>query len=443
MNNRNDEMRSLLSELEQTPPELEYTLTRAKAKMRSRKIRRFLTPVGSLCALALSFVLLVNVSPTFASACSGIPLVGKLAEAVDFSPSLTAAIENEFIQRVDEEQTDNGVTCRVLGVIVDRKQLNIFFTLQSRDGTDFGSDMEILAPDGSYLEGISHGGAWRGDENGIYKKTVDFFDENMPGELIFRVMAMEDGENQRASFDFQLKFDPYFTSKGEVLPVNESFELEGNRFTVTDIELYPTQMRINIASDGENSAYLEGLDYTVTDEQGNVYKPVKNGISAVGDPEGGLGAFVLDSPYFYGSSSLKLSITGAEWLDKDYERTYVDLKNQTAENLPYDTEFLYVRRSGSGWNVAFKVLSRGGDDDYNFHQVFSSRYYDAGGNEYFTGGNSCTIGWEDPVTGEQHDEERYFTEELFLTDFPGTEVWLEPGYTSKTELSAPVEIQLR
>ena len=69
MNNRNDEWKALMAELEATPPELDYTLIRAKARYRKNGLRRMLAPVGALCGLLLSFALLVNVSPTFASAC--------------------------------------------------------------------------------------------------------------------------------------------------------------------------------------------------------------------------------------------------------------------------------------------------------------------------------------------------------------------------------------
>ena len=445
MNNRNDEWKALMAELEATPPELDYTLTRAKARNRKNGLRRMLAPVGALCGLLLSFALLVNVSPTFASACSGVPLLRELAAAVDFSPSLSAAIENDYFQPVDQEQTQNGVTCRVLGVIVDRRQLNIFFTLKGPGKEELGADMELTAADGTQLPSISYGGAWKGDENGIYQRTADFFEQDMPHALLFTVKAMADPERELASFTFHLEFDPWFTSQGETIEVGETFVIESQTLTVERIELYPTQMCIHVSPGPDNTALLKGLRFTVTDEKGNVYAPISNGLSAVGSPEGGYGIFMLESPYFQNSQSLELHITGADWLDQDLARVHVDLAAQRAEDLPAGVELLYARRSGTGWVVAFKGVQEGnkGNSHYSFHSIFGSTWYDAQGNGHLSEGGSHTIGWEDPLTGERRDEEETFTEELWLSGCTEDEVWLEPTYTGITELDEPIRVKLK
>ena len=93
--NRNEEYFMLLQELESVPEEVEMTVEKAlKRENTSRKKRRVWgIPAGSLAACFAGFVLLVNCFPTFAAACGNIPLLGKLAEAVQFSPSLSAAVE--------------------------------------------------------------------------------------------------------------------------------------------------------------------------------------------------------------------------------------------------------------------------------------------------------------------------------------------------------------
>ena len=84
---------------------MEYTVARACARRRRR--RWLWRPLPSLAGLFAAFVLLVNVSPTVAHAMSRIPGLDKLAEAVTFSPSLTAAVEHEFVQPVNQEKTEN------------------------------------------------------------------------------------------------------------------------------------------------------------------------------------------------------------------------------------------------------------------------------------------------------------------------------------------------
>ncbi len=443
--NRNHEMDELLAGMNETPAALDYTLTRARVRLRKQKKHAILAPLGGLCTLMLTFVLLVNFSTPFASACSGIPLISQLAAAVNFSPSLSAAIDNDYIQPVEQEQTQNGVTCRVLGVIVDRKQLNIFFTLTSKTHTDMGADIELHAADGGELSSVSYGGEWKGGDNGIYQTRADFYDLDMPDSLYFTVSAVDAG-NTVASFTFPLKFDPYFTSQGETIPVNTSFDIDGNDFTITDVELYPTQMRLNLSSDPENRAWLRGLDFILTDGAGNSFTRINSGIISYADNvTGECVTLCLDSPYFFSSEQLTLHITGAQWLDKEQARCHVDLVNQTAEHLPPNTELLYARSSGHGWEVAFIVDGgeRAPEDGYHSKNVFSGIYYDAQGEQHSVLGASGTVGREDPETGERTDEWRYFTETLFLDDYDGTEVWFRPLETGSIELAHPVDLVLR
>ena len=61
---RNEEYKALLRELDQTPPELEYTVTRAKARAkRSRARRWFGVPAGTLAGVLQTGVVVVGELP--------------------------------------------------------------------------------------------------------------------------------------------------------------------------------------------------------------------------------------------------------------------------------------------------------------------------------------------------------------------------------------------
>ena len=149
--NRNEEYRALLAELEQTPPELDSTVERASRRSAQRKRRRlFSLPLGSLAACFAAFVVLVNVSVPFAHACGSIPLLRDLAKAVAWSPSLSAAVENEYVQPIGQTQTQNGITATVEYVIVDRKQVNLYYTLDFDPSLgELYADYEITPDQGS------------------------------------------------------------------------------------------------------------------------------------------------------------------------------------------------------------------------------------------------------------------------------------------------------
>ena len=141
--NRNEEYKALLAELEQVPESLDNTAERALARQNaSRKKRRaWGISCGSFAACFAAFVLLVNLSVPFARACGSIPVLRELAKAVAWSPSLSAAVENEYVQPMGQSQTVNGITATVEYVIVDQKQLNIFFTLNAGGYDNLNAEM--------------------------------------------------------------------------------------------------------------------------------------------------------------------------------------------------------------------------------------------------------------------------------------------------------------
>ncbi|MDR1640751.1 MAG: DUF4179 domain-containing protein, partial [Clostridiales bacterium] len=72
---RKEEYQSLLEELENTPPALEYVVARAKARTKSTRRNQIFVPATSIALFFIVFVALVNLSSTFAMACGRIPLI--------------------------------------------------------------------------------------------------------------------------------------------------------------------------------------------------------------------------------------------------------------------------------------------------------------------------------------------------------------------------------
>ena len=131
--NRTEEYEVLLKELETTPRSLESAVERALRRQNTlQKKRRILaSSIGSLAACFAAFVLLVNLSVPFARACGNIPLISNLAKAVSWSPSLSAAVEHDYVQPMELSQSRNGITAKVEYLIVDQKQVDVFFSIAS------------------------------------------------------------------------------------------------------------------------------------------------------------------------------------------------------------------------------------------------------------------------------------------------------------------------
>ena len=453
---RNEEYKALLQELEATPELLKTTVERAvKRENASRKKRRFSgVSLGSLAACFTAFVLLVNLMPTFAYACGGVPLLRELAKAVAWSPSLSAAVENEYVQPIGLTQTKNGITATIEYLIVDQKQVNIFYTLEG-EYEDLSGREVAFSPDQHCS--VSYGGAPNAPDT-LQDITMDYVDEDVPEgfSVTIGVASMDEelhappaaysvedemlnpSEEREeleilAEFTFDLKFDPYYTAQGEIIPVNQTITLDGQRVTVTEAEVYPTHVRVNVADDPDNTAWLKGLSFYLENEDGERFEPISNGITATGSDTPTMVSYRLESAYFARSRHLTLHITGAEWLDKDRERIEIDLANRRADDLPEGVSLKSAEQYDSGWILQFRVKKR--KDDHT-HQVFYTTFEDESGSEYDMRSQSH-------FTDYEGGDYIYSIEQLPLPDYHGGTVWLRPTYTRTTAEQTPVTIPIK
>ena len=463
--NRKEEYWNLLKELDTAPPALEHTITRAKARVkRTNRIRRFFTiPVSSIAAFLIAFITIVNVSTTFAMACGQIPLLRELAAAVAFSPSLKAAVENEYVQPMGFEQSENGITMRVEYVIVDQKQLNIFYSLQSQIYSHMDAATDIESPDGTPMEGYSIISGSFGSENGDLRRiTVDFTDGDMPGSLLLTCRVHDNGSDVTAvpvpddpgnteayaepepisTFVFTLTFDPTYTGKGEVITLNQIFELDGQQLTATTVEIYPTHIRLNLADSEDNTAWLQSLTFYLENEMGEKFEAITNGITATGSVDSPfMASHRLESSFFSGSRHLTLYITDAVWLDKDMERVKIDLAGGTAETLPEGVELIQAVRGGDGWQLMFAGVERTENASY---QLFGTTYYDEAGSKYeYDSWSTETGGYYDEATERHVEAPGGFLVRFALKDYPYDTVFLSPCFSRTVHLETPVEIQVK
>lgn len=449
--NRMEEYQHLMQELDAPVPKLTHTLDRAMARNARRK--RITAPVSFLAASFLCFVLLVNFCTPIAYACSRVPVLKELARAVTFSRSLTDAVKNEYVQPLHLWQQDNGVTATVEYLIVDQKQVNVFYRLDSDAYTHMNAYPCIFMADGTSPAPCSYGSNDWDMENGKLRSiTIDFIDSDVPGSLRLKLEVTDlgvwqeeasvtdkteedtdDGPDDIASFDFLLEFDPQFTAAGKVIPIDRTVNLDGQNIILTDMEIYPTHLRLNVDADRNNTAWLTRLDFYIETDWGMKFEPVANGITATGSVDSPMMAsYRADSSYFYEAKHLKVVITGAEWLDKDMETVSLNLKTGEMEQLPEGVSLYNVTKKGTDFILSFRIRQR---KAHQAHQAFSGVYYDADGNRY------DIDSWSSSFTDENAGEaEGYFYETFPLKDYPYDEVWLCPHYTKEWSAETPVAI---
>ena len=417
--NRNDEYRDLIQELEENTPDLAASLNRAR---RRRAGRRWLTrPLGSLAAAMALFVLLVNCSPTVAQAMSEVPVLGKLAEAVRFSRTLTKAVEHEYVQMVDQTQTQNNITATVEYLIVDRKQLHVFFRLESDQGLKLKNDVYVASP-GMY--GYFDGWSTKTLEDDLRLFSLDFRNNTMPSQVDLTMMIYEDPETQAeyfwqeleaereylAEMRFSLTFDPQFSAPGEVYELNRELILDGQHFTVTKVEVYPTNLYVHLEEDPENTAWLSQLSFYVQTGEGDRFQRPDVGIvsSGTGESKSHL-TYRADSPWFYGAEQMELIITGGALAPKDMKSFLVNLNTAEATQLPAELTLLSVERDGEDWLIHLRC-----EADANGRRIvrYDMEYLDPEGTAH-------TLQWTSGYPeGETADSATAYMDTLRLRDYP-------------------------
>ena len=454
--NRNEEFDRLLEELErEAPASLEPSLE--KARRRKRRSRRLFAPLGSVAAVFALFVVLVNFSATVANACSQIPFIRELAAAVTFSPSLSDAVDNEFVQPMNQVQEKNGITATVESLIVDQKQVNVFYRLDSQEHTQLEADLDVLNLDGTSAHCSLSSGSFNTENGELRHMDIDYLKDDVPDalRLILRVYSnealsdREPDENQDhwdvpdterdylAEFDLLLQFDPKFTEAGEVIPVNQTVELDGQKITFTDVEIYPSHMRVDVQTDPGNTAWMKGLDFYIL-ANGKKFEPISNGTTATGTLDSkDYTSYRADSAYFHKADKVELVITGATWLSKENSMIHLDLNTGEHDPLPQDVEFRSVEPYKDGWTVSFRAPL---EEDGGMYQLFSTLYWDAQGKEYSTDIRSSYFD-RDGLKGSQ--ESTHFIEEFPLKDYPFDQVWLELTYSSVWTAPTPITIPVR
>ncbi len=467
---RDGEVRELKQEIARSESKIAERLagTTERALRRLQKRERFRrgsvrTLVG-VAATFLIFVLGVNFSVPVAYACSKVPILKELAAAVTFSRSLTDAVNNEYVQPLYLKQEKDGVTATVEYLIVDQKQVNVFFRLDSEKYAALSAEPEVRDATGEHFEGCSYGlNDWNVKNGELQSVTIDYFENDVPDGLRLKLKVQDmsfapDGVMEEVAlenssedflmqeeyeepeylteFDFLLEFDPAFTAAGKVIPVNETIELDGQKILITDMEIYPTHLRVNVEDVSENTAWMRGLYFYIETDWGMKFETITNGILATGDADSPMmSSYRADSSYFYEAKRLKIVITGAEWRYKDMEKVYVNLETGETESLPEGVTFLGADRRENGWVMEFKGESR---ELGHTHQLFQMKYYDAAGNEYFMNSMETMFG-EMNAAGQVVD----FVERLPLKNYEATEVWMVPNYSYVWTAEEPVEVTVQ
>jgi len=465
---RNQEYKDLLHELGNTPPSLNGAVERAKARDKKRNLRRmYMMPVSTAAALMFLFVAMVNVSPVVASAMEQIPVIGRLAETVNFTasirdtvartPSLQPMVEHGHYISTDLEQTINGITMRIEYIIAAPNVLTALFTIESENYNFMDVqlkgiyDVNTGEPLESRASVVIPSAQWRtfsGDDGEMGFLTAGV--AQLPEQLILTAVVRDTAGipipelraqyaltgQQRpiiAEFSFLLEICPENVPQSEVLELNQNFEIDGQIFMLNNLIINPTFMQLNVEADANNTALLSMMDIHLRNEMGERFR--WNGSFT---NEDGVTALFFESAFFTESESFELVITHISWLDNDRERVRIDLAEGTADWFPENVEIHDIWLEDDVWNLIFRIQPiRPGMSYGIFHSFFLYR------DQHET--------WDHRRAGlswHNSSESRYFNnstnrQTIRLYDFPYDVVYFAVSHSRQMLFDTPLVVQVK
>ena len=431
--NRMEEYRAVLEELEHIPAKTEGCVARAAA--RRRRKRFLLQPAGAAAALLLCFTLLVNLAPGVAYACSGIPVLDKLAEFVSFSPSLRQAVAHGQVQSVGQVQMQNGITATIESLIVDQKQVIVYYTLDSREYEHLGATLDARLTDGTDAKATIVSGMSCTENGELQSATVNFVEGTSVPERL-RVTLYIFSQDDRGNLieadlfnpEFTLDLEPWLTEQGRTVTLGQVIDLGGQKFTLTQMESYPTHVRVNLKADPGNTAKLDHLSFYLELPDGTRLRSGStDGLTATGSAEGEPGLSLYAESNFYDAERIKLVITSATFLDKNTKPVRVDLVTGEHDPLPFDGRVDSIEKTGSEWEL--RIVSRESKD---LHSVLFSWEYTAPDGSTDTSGHM----------GYSPGDDGFGTQFLYLDNYDYDEVWLTLNRTDEWTPETPVTVEI-
>lgn len=360
----------------------------SQAEKRSKRRRGKRTSL-QLMAVALSMLVLltafVRISPSFAAIIKEIPGFGGFVELIAYDRSLQTALENEYIQLVGKSDERNGYKFTVNGVLADAQRVVLLYTAEGPGINE--EDTSFLKYDlkdengGDIVAGIgsSHYFQEAVDKDGGVQDYLDIM--MSPGVPVPRGIQFK-LEVGGEWLEVQVPIDhSRFAEMTEVIPLNETIEVAGQRIEMTEAVITPLQVSVTFKSDPNNTKRLNDfIDLELVDDAGRSYQTK----SGMGDLDTEIVRH-FQSSYFQKPKSLTLKAKGLLMSERGM-KVVVDTEQEKLITAPDDRlKLSEVKRTDERIDLVFE-LSQEGDPQSTMRGInlfgFEAIIRDAEGNEY-------------------------------------------------------------
>jgi len=392
-----NEVEEHLKSLQNTdvPPNLDHYIQAGLEKGKKRRKRWDILKHSGLSAVAacILFILSVNYIPGFSTFAGKVPGLDQIVDRIQYDDGLKDALENNYVQDIDQTINENEFTFTVEKLVVDSKRLVLFYTLKSEtpyksirlrdmhlDGDENSTGIEEFYwnDEGLDMQDRKHEGTI--DIN--FKKEVEFGDQL---DLSFGLMGYKEGDARDTEpldgeFSMSISVDTSKIHESKTFMLNEQASLEDQTIHFKKLVSYPTREVLHLEYEEGNSMDIFHLmDIHLENEDGE----------NVGEYQGGTfngneRTMTFTGTYFQGYEQLYVVMSRAEALHKDKKAIVVDLKKEKLLKAPDDQISLAQIDPDPSLVEGKTAIHFNVETNENEQNrfVLASQYRDASGNKY-------------------------------------------------------------
>ncbi|WP_407270936.1 DUF4179 domain-containing protein [Radiobacillus sp. PE A8.2] len=319
-----------------------------KGVARARHVKKrweFVKHTGlSGVALLLFFVLSVNFIPGFSNVASNIPGLEKVVDLVEYDKGLQDVAKNNYVQVVDKSDTNEEVTFNIDHLIIDKRRLVFFYSIETEADYDIVGirGAKVLDDQGEVIDEygvtLSRVDLYKGNNS----STIDFswiqdqeFTENMTLQLQL-VYYNEKDETEayeiEGTYDISFPVDLQKIQMSKTYDINQSASIDGQVIHFNKLESFPTRQVLYLEYDENNSKKIMQLPgLRLVNEAGETVATEDSS-----SLDGNKRIVSMTSNYFQDYEELYIVLDKVMAVDKDKAQVVVDLEKKQLLQAPDD-----------------------------------------------------------------------------------------------------------
>lgn len=307
---------------------------------REKRTKKRVVPVAIVALLCVSILFSIRVSPTIASYVAKIPILTALVAAVSLDEGIKDIVDNEYYEEINVSKSKNGLSLTLEGVIADQSGIVLFYdaiaqydlsTLNLNDVQLFQGDEKLPGPSSRSTNQLNPD---------IQEYITSFVEYSFSEPIAY------------TSKDFKAVFHFHHSAKGDieiaipftlqneiakekVIAVNRTIDIDGQKFTITQIRRSPLKTAIDIEIEEANTMQILAFDdIAVMTDSGERRTSIINRGTTHGDIRDGKITHYVESNYFHDPDSLTIYIGAVQAVPKGEDFIEVDFGTKEVLTKP-------------------------------------------------------------------------------------------------------------